>query len=384
MDFRSDRLLVRAANVRDETSASPENSLMARAYRVWSAAVEWSALATVNSMALTSIGGLLARYAIHATMLGLALLVVGVSIAPQVEPVVAGTLSASVTDVLPQHLELFATRGFFASSGNVVSRLADSHTSIPYRTRRNVIVYTVQAGDTVQGIAAAFGLKPETIMWSNSAIEDLPDLLRIGQAVIILPIDGVYHEVAAGDALESIAAKYKVGVDAILGAANEWNGLQPPDYAISVGMKLIVGGGSKPYVPKVVTAYTGPIPAGARGTGRFQWPVLGRITQDFWYGHRALDIAAPIGSGVYAADGGFVTYVGWTDVGYGYLIRVDHGNGFATWYAHLSGFHVVLGQAVKRGDLIGTVGSTGRSSGPHLHFEIRTADELINPRFYLP
>jgi murein DD-endopeptidase MepM/ murein hydrolase activator NlpD len=317
-------------------------------------------------------------------MLGLSLLAVVIGTAPQAEPVSAGTLSASVTDIAPAPQELFVTRGFFASNGNAVSRLADGHTRIPFRTRRNIIVYNVQAGDTVQGIAASFGLKPETLMWANPAIEDLPDLLRIGQEVVILPIDGVYHTVAAGDTLESIAAKYVVDVAAITGAANEWNGLQPPNYTITPGTRLIVAGGTKPYVPKLVTAYTGPIPSGARGTGRFQWPVIGRITQDYWYGHRALDIAAPTGSGVYAADAGFISFVGWTDVGYGYLIRVDHGNGFATWYGHLSGFNVVLGQAVKRGDLIGYVGSTGNSSGPHLHFEIRTGEGLVNPRFYLP
>ena len=342
-------------------------------------------MATVNSLAQSSIGGLLGRYAIHATVLILAVVAIGVRSAPRTDLVPASILSASITEPSPQtYNELFATRGFFASNGNAVSRLADSHTSIPYRVRRNIIVYSVQPGDTVQGIAANFGLKPETIMWANPAIEDLPDLLRIGQEVVILPIDGVYHEVKAGDTLASIAAKYKVDVDAITGAANEWNGLQPPDYAISAGTKLIVAGGTKPFVPKLVTAYNGPVPTGARGTGRFQWPVIGRITQDYWYGHRALDIAAPVGTGVYAADGGFVSFVGWTDVGYGNLIRIDHGNGFATWYGHLSAFNVTLGQAVKRGDLIGYVGSTGHSTGPHLHFEIRTADGLLNPRLYLP
>ena len=318
-------------------------------------------------------------------MLLLAVIAVGVSAAPRVDSIAAGILSASIAEPLPQpSFELFATRGFFASNGNAVSRLADSHTSVPYRTRRDVVVYVVQPGDTVQGIAAAYGLNPESIMWANPPVEDLPDLLRIGQEIVILPMDGVYHEVQEGDSLQSIAAKYKVDVDAITGAANEWNKLQPPDYAIVPGMKLIVAGGAKPYVPKLVTAYNGPIPSGARGTGRFQWPAVGRITQDYWFGHRALDIAAPTGAPVYAADGGFVSFVGWTDIGYGYLIRIDHGNGFGSWYAHLSGFNVVLGQSVRRGDLIGTVGSTGHSSGPHLHFEIRTAEGLINPRFYLP
>ncbi|HEY4689596.1 MAG TPA: M23 family metallopeptidase [Anaerolineae bacterium] len=354
-------------------------------YRAWSSMIKWSAVVVLKSTDVAGLGGLLGRYAIHATIVCLALLVVGIGSMPRADSVPAGILSTSISEPAPEpYYELFATRGFFASNGNAVSRLADTHTSIPYRTRRDVIVYAVQAGDTVQGIAATFGLQPETIMWANPVIEDLPDLLRIGQEVIVLPIDGVYHEVKAGESLASIAGKYEVDADAITGAANEWNKLQPPDYAISPGMKIIVAGGRKPYVPKLVTAYNGPIPSGARGTGRFQWPVIGRITQDFWYGHRALDIAAPSGTPVYAADGGFASFVGWTDVGYGNLVRIDHGNGFATWYAHLSAFNVTLGQAVKRGDLIGYVGSTGHSTGPHLHFEIRTGDGLINPRLYLP
>ena len=353
--------------------------------QVWSTIVRWSALKAIAGLSLSGVEGSLPRYTVHLAVLVLTVFVLKVGAAPQITLAASDPLTTTITEpAIPTQFDLFTTRGFFTDNGNTVSRLAESHTSIPFRTRRNVIIYQVQAGDTAQSIAAAYGLKPETIMWSNPAIEDLPDLLRIGQEVVILPIDGVYHEVAEGDSLASIAAKYKVAVDAITGAANEWNGLQPPDFAITTGTKLIVADGTKPYVAKLVTAYNGPIPEGARGTGRFQWPVIGRITQEYWYGHRALDIAAPTGSPVYAADGGFITFVGPTDVGYGNLIRVDHGNGFASWYGHLSSFNVVLGQAVQRGDLIGYVGNTGRSTGPHLHFEIRTGDGLINPRLYLP
>lgn len=351
---------------------------------LWAALVTRLALIGVNIAVASGAEGLIGRYTIHSAVLLLCIFVLGLSAVPQADPVTASPLTATVTDPIPQFFDLFVTRGFFANNGNTVARLADSHTSVPYRTRRDIIVYKVQPGDTVQGIAASFGVQPETIMWANPAIEDLPDLLRIGQEVVVLPIDGVYHEVKEGDTLGSIAAKYKVDVSTITGAANEWNGLQPPNYTISVGMKLIVAGGTKPYVAKLVTAYNGPVPSGAHGTGRFQWPVVGRITQDYWYGHRALDIAAPIGTPIYAADSGFVTFVGWTDVGYGNLTRIDHGNGFATYYAHQSAFNVVLGRAVQRGQLIGYVGSTGHSTGPHLHFEIRTSDGPLNPRFYLP
>lgn len=263
-----------------------------------------------------------------------------------------------------------------------LTRHTDLHTIIPDRPRLDVITYTVQLGDTVQAIAERFGLEPTTIMWANPAVEDAPDLLRIGQEIVILPIDGVYHTVAEGDTLESIAEKYKVDVDAIISC--EYNHLEPPDYAIEPGMKLIVPGGEKPYVPKVITSYTGPVPEGARGTGLFQWPVLGYITQGYWYGHRAIDIGVPVGTAVLAADGGFVSFAGWTDVGYGYLVVIDHANGFATYYAHLSNIYVTAGQAVERGQVIAASGNTGWSTGPHLHFEIRYYGVQQNPRAYLP
>jgi murein DD-endopeptidase MepM/ murein hydrolase activator NlpD len=219
-------------------------------------------------------------------------------------------------------------------------------------------------------------------MWANPAVEDAPDLLRIGQEVIILPIDGAYHRVEAEDTFASIAEKYEVKPDAIVSC--RYNDLENTHGAIEPGDYLIVPGGEKPYEPKVVTAYAGPVPQGARGTGRFQWPVLGRITQGYWYGHRAIDIGAPSGSAVLATDGGFISFAGWTDVGYGYLIVVDHANGFATYYAHLSNIYVTEGQAVDRGKVIGAAGNTGNSTGPHLHFEVRRYGVQQNPRAYLP
>jgi murein DD-endopeptidase MepM/ murein hydrolase activator NlpD len=282
-------------------------------------------------------------------------------------------------DVLPK---LNGQNGGALASSRAIARLAQPHTIIPERPRLDIITYAVQAGDTVQSIADLFGLQPTSIMWANPAIEDAPDLLRIGQEVTILPIDGAYHKVAEGDTLESIAEEYKVEPEAIV--ACEYNPLEAPVRSIQEGTWLIVPGGEKPYVPKVVTTYTGSVPEGARGTGRFQWPVLGRITQGYWYGHRAIDIGAPIGGAVVAADGGFISFAGWTDVGYGYLIVIDHANGFATYYAHLSNIYVFTGQAVERGQVIAASGNTGWSTGPHLHFEVRYYGAQQNPRAYLP
>jgi murein DD-endopeptidase MepM/ murein hydrolase activator NlpD len=289
------------------------------------------------------------------------------------------------TEILMQELNGKTVESLSNGNGTyrAVARAAQPHTTIPERPRLGVETYVVQAGDTVESIAAVYNLDPTTIMWANPTIEDAPDLLRIGQEVIILPIDGAYHTVTEDDTLDSLAETYKVVSMTI--ATCEYNSLTAPDYTIREGDKLIIPGGEKPYVPKVVTSYTGSVPGGARGTGRFQWPVVGaRITQGFWHGHRAIDLGAPTGSAVQAADGGFISFAGWTDVGYGYLIVIDHANGFATYYAHLSNIYVEVGQAVERGQVIGAVGNTGWSTGPHLHFEIRYYSEQLNPRAHLP
>ena len=337
---------------------------------------------------------LFTRTSAHLAVVALAMMTIGLSriewpaLAASTSPTLALPASAgegggeeTAQDVLAN---LNPPNGGVFATGNrgAVARLAQPHTIIPERPRLGILTYTIQAGDTVQSIADSFGLQPTSISWANPAIEDAPDLLRIGQEVIILPVDGAYHQVAEGDTLESIAEEYMVEPEAI--ATCEYNHLETPAYPIQEGVWLIVPGGEKPYIPKVVTTYTGSVPEGARGTGRFQWPVLGRITQGYWYGHRAIDIGAPTGSAVVATDGGFVSFAGWTDVGYGYLIVIDHANGFATYYAHLSNIFVFEGQGVERGQVIGSVGSTGWSTGPHLHFEVRYYGTQQNPRAYLP
>jgi len=338
---------------------------------------------------------LLTRTSAHLAVLSVAIIAIGLSnvewraqAAPVLSmsalPVAAegGESEEAAKDLLINGEDHVANSNGIEGAGQSVTRLAQPHTNIPWRPRLSIITYTIQPGDTVQGIASTFVLSPTTIMWANPAIEDAPDLLRLGQEVIILPVDGAYHTVVEGDTLESIAEKYEVEVEAIINC--QYNPLKPPRYAIEEGMRLIVPHGKKPYIPKVVTSYTGAVPEGARGTGRFQWPVLGRITQNYWQRHRAIDIGAPVGSAILAADSGFVSFAGWTDVGYGNLVVIDHANGFVTYYAHQSTIYVSEGQAIKRGQVIGAVGNTGWSTGPHLHFEVRYYGEQHNPRAYLP
>jgi len=262
-----------------------------------------------------------------------------------------------------------------------IIRQAQAHTAIPQRPRLEVITYTVQVGDTAESIAQAFGLQPTTLIWSNPEIEKLPDLLKVGQVLVILPIDGVYHTVEPGDTLESLAEAYKVSVAGIRECP--FNDI-PEDGTLEPGTHVVVPGGTKPYIERRVTLYTGPVASTVEATGRFRWPTVGILTQGYWYGHRAIDIGAPVGTAVRASDGGFVSFAGWTDVGYGYLVVIDHSNGYQTYYAHLSDIFVREGEVVDAGQVIGAVGSTGNSTGPHLHFEIRFNRYPTNPLIYLP
>jgi murein DD-endopeptidase MepM/ murein hydrolase activator NlpD len=262
-----------------------------------------------------------------------------------------------------------------------ITRQAQVHTAIPDRPRLEIITYTVEAGDTAEKVAARFGLQPTTLLWSNPEMEKMPDLLAVGQVLTVLPIDGVYHTVGVSDTLESLAETYSVELSSIRDCP--FNEI-PPDGVFVEGMQVIVPGGTRPYQTREVTAYAGPAPEHTQASGVFTWPAWGVLTQGYWYGHRAIDVGASVGSAIRAADSGFVSFAGWTDIGYGYLIVLDHQNGFQTFYAHLSDIYVREGETVDKGQVVGAMGSTGNSTGPHLHFEIRYNGYPNNPLIYLP
>jgi LysM repeat protein len=272
-----------------------------------------------------------------------------------------------------------------AQDDSIVMRAAVPFTVIPEaRPRQEITTYVVKPGDTIFGIAYQFGIQPETIMWANGRfVEDNPDLLRVGQELIILPVDGVYHQVGKGDTVEKIAATFKTDPEAII--KFPLNNLDPDNPQLQVGQWLVVPGGSKPYVARQVMAYAGPAPAGAqKGSGSFGWPASGSISQGYWGRHRAIDISTWEGAPVVAADSGYVVAAGWDDSGYGRMLLVDHGNGFQTLYAHLKVYYVKVGDSVAKGQKIGEVGTTGNATGPHLHLEIRQDGIQRNPLGFLP
>lgn len=258
-------------------------------------------------------------------------------------------------------------------------------TIAPDQERQEIAVYQVVQGDTVLAIAERFGLQPETIQWANPAIERNPDLLSVGDELKILPFNGVLHTVTSGDTLSGIASRYKVSVDDLINYAP--NELTSASAALSIGMEIVVPNGSKPFVTQqlATSATVAPAPAQAlKGSGSFSWPSSGSISQRYWGGHPAIDVASWTGAPVTAADGGYVVTAGggWNG-GYGNQVIIDHGNGFVTLYAHLNSIFVSAGENVSRGQQVGTVGNTGNSTGPHLHFEIRYQGSPQNPFGYL-
>lgn len=260
-------------------------------------------------------------------------------------------------------------------------RAAVPITLIPERSRLDVVTHTVTAGDTLYGIAQRYKLSAETIMFSNG-LEKNPDLLRLGQQLVILPLNGIYHTVGPKDTLQTIAKAFKVTPEAII--QYPLNHLDAQNPTIVAGQKLIVPGGIKELPKPAVTVYQAPSGTSRRGSGVLIWPTSGKITQGYKPLHRALDIARSIGTPVKSADAGVVVVAGWTNSGYGYHIVIDHGNGLQTLYAHLSKIFVKRGQVVAKGGVIGNMGTSGRSTGPHLHFEVRRGGVLVNPVGYLP
>jgi LysM repeat protein len=268
-------------------------------------------------------------------------------------------------------------------------------TEISSSTTYNVVEYTVAPGDAIFSIAKEYNIKPETLFWANSrTLQDNPENIRSGQALEVPPTDGVYYQWQQGDTLDSVASKFKANAEDIL----NWpgNNMDLTNPIISPGTFVMVPGGKDKPVdwirPQVArgrsgtSSMAGSTCDGPVGTGGFIWPTGNHFLSgnDFSSSHLAIDIAAGLGAPVYASDSGVVVTAGWNSSGYGNVIMIDHGNGYSTVYGHLSQINVSLCAGVTQGQVIGLAGSTGNSTGPHLHFEIRLNGGYVNPWSVLP
>ena len=291
-----------------------------------------------------------------------------------------------------------------------IPRQASLHTIIPTRPRMDVVKYTVQQGDSIFVIAEKFGLKPTTILFGNfETLNNNPDLLKPAQELNILPVDGAYYEWQGVENMTQVAEFFSVDPEIIINFPG--NHLDPDNIgdlshpAIAGGTWLVIPGGKNPkfgswtapaqlvrsdpsvgvWGPGVCSGIT----YVQVGYGTFIYP-----TDLHWLSgtpflpeirHSGVDFAGHLGSPIYATDAGTIVYAGWNDWGYGNLVILDHGNGWQSLYGHLSQINVGCGQNVGQGDIIALMGSTGNSTGPHLHFELmNTVYGKVNPFEWLP
>ena len=253
------------------------------------------------------------------------------------------------------------------------------------RQRTGIVYHTVQPGETVSTIAQEYDISVSTILWENNL--NSYSLIRPGDKLAILPASGISYTVQKGDNLVNIANKYDVQEDEIL----SFNKLASANY-LKIGQKIIIPGGTKRYTAPVANVYNGlsalknivaPPSATAVAGNKMNWPTVGhRITQYYNWNHHAIDIANKIGTPLYAADAGVVEFAGW-GTGYGNQIVINHGGGRKTRYAHASKLYVQKGDKVTKGQTIAAMGSTGWSTGPHIHFEVIINNVKYNPLDYI-
>jgi murein DD-endopeptidase MepM/ murein hydrolase activator NlpD len=259
--------------------------------------------------------------------------------------------------------------------------------------RYDPLKYTVERGDAMGKIAEKFGVTMESILYNNKdVLNDDPHGLKPGMILLIPPVDGVYYTWQAGDSLDKVSGEFKADAEEIINFPGNDVDLTNPDF--QPGMLVMIPGGSRalesPTIPTISrgsgtgTSEIGgsSCGGGAVGDGVFGWPGSGpHIISGNTYsaGHLGIDISANEGDAVYAADAGVVTMAGWSQYGYGNVIQIDHGNGYASLYAHLFQINVSVCESVGQGTVIGLAGNTGNSFGAHLHFEIRYGGANVNP-----
>jgi len=299
-------------------------------------------------------------------------------------------------DALEQEEDDSTGNYYFNENGDAVFKpystfIASSGTNGSIAARTEIIEYSVQVGDTVSSIASNFGITINTILWANNL--SAYSLIRPGDTLTILPYSGLMYTVKSGDTISKIASAYDIEAEEIAKQNKLGEG------GLKIGQKLILPGAKKINTSSVASAirrnnsYTGvsvikdlvKAPAASSKGGSMVWPAVGyRITQYFSWRHNGIDIGNKVGTAIYAAEAGTVEIArgGWNG-GYGNTILINHGGGKKTRYGHLSKLYVKAGEKVARGENIGAMGSTGRSTGPHLHFEIIINGTRYNPLNYV-
>ena len=263
---------------------------------------------------------------------------------------------------------------YLVTTNDIIPKKEIALTTLPEaRKRTESFIYLVESGDTLFSIGERFKISIDALKYVNGLTDT--SILGVGQEVTVPPTAGLVHKVESGDTLTSIALKYDVPVQAIA----DFNYLLDTS-RLALGTELVIPGGKVPkFVPPVIYAEPGSLSMGPAGQASPNkslcvWPTTVRfLTQHFSWYHNGLDIAAPAGAmpPILSCMSGVVVRAGWDPWGLGLHVRIDHGNGYETVYGHMSRINVSYGEKVKRGQIIGLMGSTGRSTGSHVHFMVK-------------
>lgn len=325
------------------------------------------------------------------------------AIAKSMEPYLASMPVVTTPIAAPDEQTAAAMPAFVPKAGlDLLMREPETHTELTSEFRTAPIEYTVVSGDSVWAISNSYGLTVESLLYANyDILQDKSDNLMPGQVLTIPPTDGILHKWRKNDTISSVASRYGAAINDILLFIG--NNFDLSDPKVETGATVMVPGGARQLLEisyaavttdalgNRVSGFDGPgactiSGVGLFGSGSFIWPSSVHYISGNQYGpgHRAIDIGAGMGSPLFAADSGTVVYAGWMNGGYGNFVVIDHGNGFQTLYEHLDQIHVSCGDNIFQGSQIGTSGTTGNSTGAHLHFEIRYAGAAVNPWDYLP
>lgn len=279
-----------------------------------------------------------------------------------------------------------ANTDYLTSSVDMIAKKEITTTEIPdIRKRVESSDYFVQEGDSLYGIGNKFKVSTDALKYVNNLTDD--SVLRVGQKIVVPPVSGLIHTVKSGETLSSIASIYQVPSQAIA----DFNYLL--DNKLAIGVELVIPGAKVPQ-PVAPPVYIAPAISGAGSFGNKAspsknycvWPTTVHIvTQNYTWYHNGLDIATPWSGGmppIFSCTGGTVIRAGWDPWGLGLHVRIDHGNGYTSIYGHMSRLDVRYGQKVSRGQQIGLMGNTGRSSGPHVHFMVEFNGAPQNPFSY--
>ena len=287
-----------------------------------------------------------------------------------------------------------------APAGEMMMAASAPATPVPTPPPSVYIIYTVEDGDTVDSLAARYGISPDSVVWNNLDLENA-NMLTLGQFMRIPMSDGIIYEIRMGDTLSDVAARFGVDVQSITSFAG--NRLANAD-GIAENQIVFIPNGSMPPPPPPPTE-TPPPPAPSRvaappvadepenaepapSSSGFIWPVHGPISSYFGPSHPLgidVDQYNSPGAPIVAAASGVVTFAGGNSCcSYGLYVVINHQNGFETLYGHMASFNVSQGEYVNQGEVLGYVGLTGYSTGYHLHFEMRSGGGLVNPLNYLP